>query len=297
MIKPCFICGGGAAGREVLGYSRCAQCGHETLITTDQQQYIVNDDLSEPFRDKPDAACRFQLEASRLAAKGRRLLIDVGCGSGKFLRHMNGYFDWKAGIEVSEPSFRFARDVMKLDVYADLKDVSGSPDLVTFWHSLEHIPAPAIEELLERLSHTLSADGRLLISVPNTDSFQYRLFGSSFAYYDVPNHLHQFSVTSLSRLVQRFGFVPERTFYSGVYSLFGCTQGCLNKILPIHNYLYYRKKRGWSFDVSSLRRRCLDIANLVLLPFVALPAAAIAILEVLFPTKQGSVTICFRKKD
>ena len=41
----------------------------------------------------------------------------------------------------------------------------------------------------------------LVVSVPNTDSFQYKIFGKNFSYYDHPNHTHQFSYQSLNQLM------------------------------------------------------------------------------------------------
>jgi SAM-dependent methyltransferase len=71
-------------------------------------------------------------------------------------------------------------------------------------HVLEHVPDPreTLESVRERLKH----GGKLLLVLPNADSFEADLFGTSWYHLDLPRHFWAFSPVSLVRLVETCGF-------------------------------------------------------------------------------------------
>ena len=64
-------------------------------------------------------------------------------------------------------------------------------DAVTLIHVFEHLPDP--RQTLEIISEILKKDGILMMSFPNIDSFQSRIFKGKWLHIDPPRHLFFFS--------------------------------------------------------------------------------------------------------
>jgi 2-polyprenyl-3-methyl-5-hydroxy-6-metoxy-1,4-benzoquinol methylase len=80
----------------------------------------------------------------------------------------------------------------------------GSFDVVTMWHSLEHVHDPLA--VLRAASQLLTPGGRLLVAVPNVDSLPFRWFGPAWLGLDLPRHLTHFTPATLSASVRAAGF-------------------------------------------------------------------------------------------
>ena len=120
-------------------YQRCRACGHETLAAAPGPDGIVNDRLDRADVERPNALDRFKNSVLRACTRSHRFLLDVGCASGRFLRQNAGGFERAMGVEVTPECVRFARS-LGLHVETDLAALRGEPSVVTFWHSLEHLP-------------------------------------------------------------------------------------------------------------------------------------------------------------
>lgn len=135
----------------------------------------------------------------------RGTVLDYGCGTGSFLKHLaaNG---WRTvGIEPDTG----ARALAGNDVFADLieykkRHQAGHFDLITLWHVLEHVFD--LSKLLLELRDLLAPDGALIVAVPNLTSFDASHYGEHWAAYDVPRHLYHFSPECLTALLVRHGF-------------------------------------------------------------------------------------------
>ena len=290
--ERCFVCGGTEFWRRTKDYRSCLNCGHEVLVSSQVQGFIVNDNLSEDEARRVTSLDRFKAHTLSFFDRGieKTLLLDIGSASGKFLYHNAGRYARAKGIEITPESLKFSRQVLGLDIVEDIRNVPEEISAATAWHSLEHIPEQHLLALLDSLSTKMAAGGRLIVSVPNGASWQYRWFGKSYAYYDVPNHLHQFTPDSLGRLMQRFGFHQVATVNSWPYNTFGYAQSLLNILTHTHNYLYYRLKRR-SCKPSLL----LDTVNGLLLIFVVPAGWLFGLLETLNLKRQGVITTCFEK--
>jgi len=141
-------------------------------------------------------------QATRGLAPGD--LLDVGCGTGEFLREMRRRGWQTLGIEKEEKAAQIARD-------SGCPVLSGDPletdlsnrtfDLITLWHSLEHLPDPI--RVLAKLTKHLRSLGRLVIALPNPDSLDARFYRSRWAAWDAPRHLYHFRPGELERLVRQ----------------------------------------------------------------------------------------------
>lgn len=291
--ERCFVCSGVDFDQRTTSYRRCRACGHEALVATQGQTFMINDQLSEADvrrvtsldRFKADVLARFDRDLDRAS------LLDIGSGSGKFLFHARRRYAKGTGIEITAEPLAFSRATLGLDVVEDIDGVAYGVSMATAWHSFEHIPEAPLLRLLDRLSARMARGGRLIVSVPNGASRQYAWFGDAYAFFDVPNHLHQFTPRSLTLLLGRFGFSPVATVASWPYNTFGYTQSLLNVLTRTHNYLYYRLKRR-----SRTPSLPLDLANGLLL-IVAVPLGwLLGSVDATALESQGVITACFEHR-
>ncbi|MBI5195878.1 MAG: class I SAM-dependent methyltransferase [Nitrospirae bacterium] len=266
------------------------------LKEKNKQQFIINDILSEEKVKKIDLLEKFKRSVIANCSKAHDFLLDVGASSGKFLFNNKKMFHNHAGIEITPECIRFSRDVLRLNIMTDVAAITSPISVATFWHSLEHMPADDIKKILCHVRSLSFDNTRIVISVPNNFSLQYRLFGEGYAFYDLQNHIHQFSADSLNRLMENSGFDKVQIFRSSVYNIFGYLQGFMNKCNSTHNYFYYRKKRMQVFDKSKKRLLFLDIYNYALAVLFLMPAILLSLYDSLFPGNGGVITACYRKK-
>ncbi|MCB0329927.1 MAG: class I SAM-dependent methyltransferase [Bdellovibrionales bacterium] len=149
----------------------------------------------------------------------KQRVLDVGCGIGllgKYLTKQKSCsvvgidYDPKS-IELAKP---FISDAFVVDLRnTDLKEaVKGETfDAVLFADVIEHFAEP--KKLLEGALQCLSADGSVIISVPNIahSSVRLALFEGRFDYTDEGlldrTHLHFFTLKSLLQLLESVGLV------------------------------------------------------------------------------------------
>nr|WP_321221312.1 class I SAM-dependent methyltransferase [uncultured Psychroserpens sp.] len=140
-------------------------------------------------------------DAERSTSEEKKLL-DVGCGTGDFLKVAKDNH-WKVfGIEPNENARAIANqksDDSVFDIDHLLKLEPLSFDIITLWHVLEHLPK--LESHIEIFESLLKPNGRLVIAVPNYKSYDAKYYKNFWAAFDVPRHLWHFSQTSISRLV------------------------------------------------------------------------------------------------
>ncbi|TBN04040.1 class I SAM-dependent methyltransferase [Hyunsoonleella flava] len=143
--------------------------------------------------------------------KGKTLL-DVGCGTGDFLKtsQKNG---WQVfGIEPNEKARAIANKKTSNAVFEIehlLKFKAHSFDIITLWHVLEHLPN--LEEHISIIKKLLKPEGKLIIAVPNYQSYDAKYYKAFWAAYDVPRHLWHFNRDSVSSLVGKFNLKVIKT--------------------------------------------------------------------------------------
>jgi len=134
-------------------------------------------------------------------------LLDVGCGTGDRLDVFRSFGFETFGVEISG-SAGYAAEIMKLNVRkGDLFEAHFPDaffDVITLYHVLEHTHDPF--SVCKEIARVLKEDGRLVIQVPNTDSWQYRIFRERWAAFDVPRDLYYFSPKTLQALLVKAGF-------------------------------------------------------------------------------------------
>jgi SAM-dependent methyltransferase len=158
-------------------------------------------------------------------------LLDVGSGRGRFLAAARDAGWSVLGVEFAAGVAAISREVHGLDVIVgDFLSVpiSGPFDVVTMWHTLEHLQDP--EAALNASAALLAPNGRLIVSVPNSSSAQARLGGDAWFHLDIPRHLFHFTPEALTALLRRTGFDVERIdFFYPEMEAIGLIQTVLNK--------------------------------------------------------------------
>jgi SAM-dependent methyltransferase len=169
----------------------------------------------------PDKTLRELKGRHPLPWRGEGKVLDVGCGAGGNLKTLQGH-GWEPwGIEVSAVASAHAREVVTGNIHTGT--LESAPfllktfDLVLMSHSLEHLPSPL--NALRLVNQFLKDDGLLVITVPNVNSLEYKLFGRWWFQLDPPRHFYHFDKRSLSRLITQAGFQVHH-FRTGVSAIF-----------------------------------------------------------------------------
>ncbi|MGB9872141.1 MAG: class I SAM-dependent methyltransferase [Anaerolineae bacterium] len=139
---------------------------------------------------------------------GRRLL-DVGCGTGAFLKEMSRFGEWELyGVEPLSVPAQIAREQGNIKIFQGTlleSDFSSEFfDVVTWWDVLEHVPNP--RACLRETFRILKPGGWLFVQTPDPGSWEARLFGPHWIGWDTPRHLYLFSRPVLIRQLEKTGF-------------------------------------------------------------------------------------------
>jgi SAM-dependent methyltransferase len=155
-----------------------------------------------------DLTRRSEFLLSELA--GGERLLDVGCGAGEFSAIAAGAGAAVIGVEVAEAALARARrahpdlDFRLAQIDAALPFDDTSFDIVWAGEVIEHVADTA--RWLSEVRRVLVPGGRLLLSTPSHG--RVRLLVGGIERYSEPlgDHLHLYSVASLHRLLDEFGF-------------------------------------------------------------------------------------------
>lgn len=146
------------------------------------------------------------------SGSNEKILLDVGCGTGDFLKVAKAN-QWSVfGIEPNEQARAIANkktDDAVFDITHLQTLIPHSFDVITLWHVLEHLPN--VEAHMTKFEGLLKPNGRLVIAVPNYNSYDANYYKSFWAAFDVPRHLWHFSQTAMSIIVARHSMKVEQT--------------------------------------------------------------------------------------
>jgi 2-polyprenyl-3-methyl-5-hydroxy-6-metoxy-1,4-benzoquinol methylase len=205
-------------------------------------------------------------------------LLEIGCASGTFLHEMASQ-GWKVeGVEFSQEAARKAKE-MGYKVYEGqleaISEIKGSFDLIVGWMVIEHLHNPIIG--LRKLKEYATEDAWLVISVPNIDSFEFKIFKDKWYDLHLPNHLYHFRRETLERLLLAGGWKIEKVFYQRV----------LTSIIPSIGYILEEKGfKEMSINLKRFSEQSGPLISIFLYP--------IALLMSLFG-KTGRMTVWARK--
>ena len=150
---------------------------------------------------------RFRREVAGLPYQAGGRLLDVGCGSGGFLRNMQR-LGWNVeGVEVDPAAVAQARSQglpVKYGTLEDQRYTDSTFDVITLFHVIEHLFEPI--EVLFECRRLLKNGGQLILITPNTKSLGHKLFRECWRGLEPPRHLYLYSPSLLLRIAQMAGF-------------------------------------------------------------------------------------------
>jgi 2-polyprenyl-3-methyl-5-hydroxy-6-metoxy-1,4-benzoquinol methylase len=152
--------------------------------------------------------------------------LEVGCAAGSYLNFVKGK-GWNVeGIELnSSAAHRAIKNGHKVFVgkVSDFPDPGKKYDLIVGWMVVEHLHNPIRD--LRFLSSLLNDSGKLVISVPNAGSLQFKIFLSYWFPLQLPTHLFHYDKKSISLILNKAGFhvvsVTDQLVIDDIFSSFG----------------------------------------------------------------------------
>ncbi len=224
---PCPLCGSLDARLRLQGegfrFVRCSSC---SLVY--QNPRPVFEDLRERYGSQYFS---YELENDRnfftlmklgladidfdrltaLLPRPRRFL-DVGCATGMLVEEMKGRGWESQGVDLCRESAEYGGRVRSVSIFAGTLEEARFPvgafHAVHFSHLIEHVPDP--RAFLSEVARILAPGGYAVITTPNVDGLQAKLFGARWRS-AIPDHLTLFSPATLRRMVEETGFSVERT--------------------------------------------------------------------------------------
>ncbi len=144
--------------------------------------------------------------------------LDIGCAAGYFLDILKKH-EWQ--VEGIELDIRMHALLVEggYEIYNEplaCFNASHQYDLITMFDVIEHLPE--LQKDLAKISSLLTPQGVLVISTPNIDSFQHRLFRSRWFQFKPVEHLHYFSPETIKRLAEDNDLCIETIKKSGQYA-------------------------------------------------------------------------------
>jgi len=181
------------------------------------EDYISHTDAKRNWFEKAyHLVRRFSLKQKLILINGfkteTKTLLDVGCGTGDFLKTAKENNWTVSGIEPNADARSIANQKTEnavFDIHQLNNFESNSFDVITLWHVLEHLPD--LEHQISTFKKLLKPNGRLVVAVPNYKSFDSNCYKQFWAAYDVPRHLWHFDQQSMSKLFASINIEIEQT--------------------------------------------------------------------------------------
>jgi SAM-dependent methyltransferase len=259
--SPCGYCGRKESIRLYPTYTlsgdsfhinRCLSCGCAFLVprpSPRQLRQVYDDSYYGQGTGKFSSSIEKVLDCFRSARArtvnryitGPANILDIGCGNGKFLEYVikRGFTGF--GIELpgkaAERAGRIPGLKLKVGPLQDNDFQENFFDCVCMWHVFEHLTEP--KQTLRIISEILKPGGYLMMSMPNIDSLQSRLFRGKWLHLDPPRHLFLFGPNKLIEQMKEHQFEPvKRSLLSLEENVFGIQQSILNCLLGKREVLF-----------------------------------------------------------
>lgn len=145
-------------------------------------------------------------------------MLDVGCGSGKFVFYLANKGLDITGLEPSKPLFeKYLKDKKHFYNYTleeFIKLRSGKYDVITLFDVLEHVDYPA--QLIREISTLQQVNSYLLVEIPLYGSFPSVIMGKRWHFYN-KYHLSYFGRKRLTKFFKDNGYQLVKSRLRGKY--------------------------------------------------------------------------------
>lgn len=242
-IRKCYYC---------RAYFLAPRPDEATLAKAyDSSYYGEKEERFNPYIEK--ILNIFRKKRARLVYKNVKEgnVLDIGCGNGKFLFYLSRFGDYKLfGTELDGNSAKRAMKIpeinLKIGALENDDFEAETFDAITMFQVFEHLQEPG--RTLKIISKIIKKNGILIISFPNIDSFQSKLFRGKWLHIDPPRHLFFFKPKDFVNLMKDFGFeILESHYFSIEQNPFGMIQSILNCFLRKREVLFEKLKENKTY--------------------------------------------------
>jgi len=207
----------------------------------------------------------FVLSKDAIPYRGEGNFLDIGCGGGSYLYRLKQW-GWNVyGVEPGSAGVAQARS-LGINVHHGQIGDAGFPnnffDAIRLSHVLEHLTDP--QGTFREIRRILKTDGIVYITVPNTRSLNFRLFGENWYGLDSPRHVISYCPGTLKFLCEATGFgIVNIRFRSGAFNFVRSMQylidekgdalpGWVKKVDWVHSRAIRRTLKPFFFLVDIL---------------------------------------------
>jgi 2-polyprenyl-3-methyl-5-hydroxy-6-metoxy-1,4-benzoquinol methylase len=181
------------------------------------------------------------MKHSKLSAQSR--VLDIGCGKPTFLDSLRKSTEANLiGLDFSDEGWKNDTDSYRnIDLRTgEIADLGNEKpmDIITMWHYLEHDYQP--QEHLKQLLDYSHADTRLIIEVPNFNSYTRKKFGKHWSGYHTPRHTALYSPKNIELILNNSGWKVDQIL----------TYGTLNPYTLHWMSRMEQKKIDWSASME-----------------------------------------------
>jgi len=153
---------------------------------------------------------------SKLSAQCR--ILDIGCGKPTFLASLRNSTQANLiGLDFSDEGWKNDRDIYhNIDLRTgEIEDLGNEKhmDIITMWHYLEHDYQP--QQHLKQILNYAHEDTRLIIEVPNFNSYTRKKFGKHWSGYHTPRHTALYSPKNIELMLRNSGWKVDQILTYG----------------------------------------------------------------------------------
>ncbi len=216
--KAFLVCKDNTVSRETFNIIECISCGFKYInprpeaeklgVYYKSEEYVSHSNTKKGFVNSVYQMVRkyTMLKKLQLISEFYKTgkILDIGCGTGDFLKTLKDAKWETIGIEPSVDARKMAVENYALDVReeAEIKNLGTETfDIITMWHVLEHVPQ--LNGRIEDLKRLIKPNGVIIIAVPNYTSLDAKIYAENWAAYDVPRHLYHFSPADIETVFKK----------------------------------------------------------------------------------------------
>jgi SAM-dependent methyltransferase len=229
-MPACIVCEAEVPGDDQLYESllRCPDCGFvfaDISVSDDehhgryQRDYFFGCEYADYLKSKDALQKNFRRRIETLAwfSYGGRL-YEIGTAYGFFLELAQ--VRWRVeGIDIAEEACSYAREQLGLDVrcgeFLETPLETDGYDVFCMWDTIEHLREP--DRYLEKIARHLRSGGYLALTTGDIGSWSAWLQGKRWRLIHPPTHLYYFSVQTMTRFLDCYGFNVVHLSHPGFY--------------------------------------------------------------------------------